>query len=145
MAQELKNSFGRVFLKIEKDERNKWIHVNWMGYLTAENIKTGAIAYTEELAKSGYNCVLNDTRLILGSWDHSLDWVVNEWAPRAARAGLKHFAMIVTPETFAESTASNFYSRLKAFQTQVFDERPKAEEWLKQFSLNSRSSFKFSN
>ena len=142
--QELKNSFGRVFLTIEKSQRNKWIYVNWMGYLTAENIKAGALAYTEELAKSGFTCVLNDTRLILGSWDHSLDWVVNDWGPRAAHAGLKHFAMIVTPETFAESTASNFYSQLKAFEAKLFDEKSKAEEWLSQYSLTSRPNIQAS-
>ena len=135
MIQELKNPFGRVYLTIEVDDLNKWVHVNWMGYLTEENIKTGAKAYTEALADAGYKCVLNDTRLIVGGWDHSLDWVLNDWAPRAARAGLKHFAMIVTPETFGESTASTFYENLKAFQAKVFDDKTKAEDWLRQFSV----------
>jgi len=135
MKQELKNPFGRVYLTIDVDDRNKWVHVNWMGYLTEDNIKSGALAYTNALAEAKYNCVLNDTRLIVGGWDHSLEWVLNDWAPRAARAGLKHFAMITTPETFAESTASTFYSKLKSFQAKVFDDKPKAEAWLQQFSL----------
>jgi len=136
MKQELRNPFGRVYLTIDVDNRNKWIHVNWMGYLTEENIKTGAQAYTNALAEAGYKCVLNDTRLIVGGWDHSLEWVLNDWAPRAARAGLKYFAMITTPETFAESTASNFYAKLKSFQSNVFDDKSKAEGWLRQYSLS---------
>ncbi|QCR23181.1 STAS/SEC14 domain-containing protein [Pontibacter sp. SGAir0037] len=135
MKQELTNPFGRVFLTIEEDALNKWIYVNWMGYLTAENIKMGANAYTTALEKAGYNCVLNDTRLIIGSWDHSMDWVINEWAPQAAKAGLKYFAMITTPETFADSSASNFYSKLTAFKAEVFDDMDKGKQWLKQFSL----------
>jgi hypothetical protein len=131
MKQELKNPFGRVYLTIDVDHRNKWVHVNWMGYLTEENVKTGAQAYTDALAQAGYNCVLNDTRLIVGGWDHSLSWVLNEWSPRAARAGLKYFAMITTPETFGGSTASNFYKNLKAFKAEVFDEKSNAEEWLR--------------
>jgi len=114
--QELINPFGRV-------------------YLTEDNIKSGAIAYTNALAEAKYNCVLNDTRLILGSWNHSLKWVLNDWAPRASQAGLKHFAMITTPETFAESTASAFYAKLKSFRAQVFDSKSKAEDWLRQYSL----------
>ncbi|GEO04588.1 hypothetical protein AAE02nite_22520 [Adhaeribacter aerolatus] len=137
MTQELRNSFGRVFLTIDVNEKNKWVHVNWMGYLTEDNIKTGAIAYTQALQKAGYKCVLNDTRLILGSWDHSLDWVLNDWAPRAARSGLKFFAMITTPESFADSSASIFYAKLKSFQAQVFDDKGKAEKWLQQYSLQS--------
>ncbi len=137
MRQELKNAFGRVFLTIEVDHKNKWVFVDWMGYLTEDNVKTGATAYIEALSKAGFHCVLNDTRLILGGWDHSLGWVLNEWAPKAARAGLKHFAMITTPETFGESTASTFYAKLKSFQAKVFDDKTRAEEWLRQFSLTT--------
>ncbi|MFD2247799.1 STAS/SEC14 domain-containing protein [Pontibacter ruber] len=137
MKQELRNPFGRVYLTIEVDAKNKWVYVNWMGYLTEDNIKTGAIAYANALAKSGHHCVLNDTRLIIGGWDHSLDWVLNDWGPRAARAGLKNFAMITTPETFGGSTASKFYSNIKAFTVEVFDDKGKAEDWLRQYSLTS--------
>jgi hypothetical protein len=135
MKQELKNPFGRVYLIIDVDDKNKWVHVNWMGYLTEDNIKTGAQAYTQALAEAGYTCVLNDTRLIVAGWDHSLEWVLNDWAPRAARAGLKHFAMITTPETFGDSTAATFYAHLKSFQAKVFDDKSKAEDWLRQYSL----------
>ncbi|PVY37937.1 STAS/SEC14 domain-containing protein [Pontibacter virosus] len=135
MKLDLKNPFGRTYLTIQVDAKNRWVHVNWMGYLTEENVKTGAQAYTDALAEAGYTCVLNDTRLIIGGWDHSLQWVLNDWSPRAARAGLKHFAMITTPETFAESTASTFYINLKAFSVKVFDDKNSAEEWLRQYSL----------
>jgi len=140
MTQELRNPFGRVFLTITVNDKNRWVHVNWMGYLTEENIKTGALAYTKTLQESGYNSVLNDTRLILGGWDHSLEWVLNDWAPKAARAGLKYFAMITTPESFAESTASAFYTKLKSFRAQVFDDKSEAENWLRQFSLVYKNS-----
>ena len=57
MTQELRNSFGRVFLTIDVNDQKKWVHVNWMGYLTEDNIKTGAIAYTQALQEAGYKCV----------------------------------------------------------------------------------------
>ncbi|WP_026463865.1 hypothetical protein [Adhaeribacter aquaticus] len=135
MIQELKNTFDRVYLTIEVDDKNKWVHVNWMGYLTEENIKTGGTAYIDALKKADYQCVLNDTRMIVGGWNHSLDWVVNEWAPYAASSGLEYFAMISNPESFGGSSASKFYEDLKAFQAQVFNEKRTAEEWLRQFSL----------
>ncbi|OKL40359.1 STAS/SEC14 domain-containing protein [Pontibacter flavimaris] len=136
MIQELRNPFGRVYLTINTNTKNRWVHVNWMGYLTEENIKTGAAAYTEALANAGYSCVLNDTRLLIGSWDHSMDWVVKEWAPWAARAGLKHFAMVTTPETFGGSSAEKFFSSLKAFEVRVFEDMGKAQEWLQQYALD---------
>ena len=132
MKQELTSALGRVFLTIEDHPSHRWVAVEWRGYLTAENIKTGARAYTEALARSGYACVLNDTRAVLGPWDHSMDWVVNEWAPNAAAAGLRHFAMITTPESMADQSAANFYAQLKSFEAQVFDDVEAAQHWLQQ-------------
>ncbi len=113
-------------------KKNRWIFVDWQGYLTAENIKTGAKAYTDALARSGFSQVLNDTRSVRGPWDHSMDWVINERAPNAAKAGLRHFAMTTSPATLAEGSAANFYAQLTAFQGAVFDNTAEAEAWLRQ-------------
>lgn len=132
MIQELKSSLGKVYLTIETDTENRWIFTDWQGYLTAENIKMGAQAYTDALATSGFSCVLNDTRLVRGPWDHSMDWVINEWAPSAAKAGLRHFAMISTPETLADGSAATFYGQLTAFEGHVFNNMADAKNWLRQ-------------
>lgn len=136
MRQELQNAFGKVFLTIEVDTRNRWVHVNWTGYLTAENIRTGAAAYTAALQRAGFSCVLNDTRGVVASWGHSLDWVLRDWAPSAARAGLRHFAMVTDPDTFASSTAIDFYTNLTAFQAEVFNDMENAKHWLRSHSLS---------
>jgi hypothetical protein len=132
MMKELKSPTNRVYLTIDTDHVNRWVAVNWQGYLTKESIQAGASAYTQALAESGYACVLNDTRQVRGPWDHSLDWVINVWAPRAAASGLQYFAMITTPDSFAEESASSFYAQLTAFQAKVFDNLEEAQSWLRQ-------------
>jgi len=134
MIQELKSPTGRVYLTIDTDTANRWILVDWIGYLTADSIRAGAQAYTDALAKSGFSCVLNDTRSVRGPWDHSMDWVINVWAPNAAAAGLKHFAMVSTPESLADGSAANFYAQLTAFQAEVFDNLSSARAWLSQYT-----------
>ena len=136
MMQELKNATGRVYLTIDTDAENRWVAVEWMGYLTAESIKAGAQAYTDALAASGFSCVLNDTRAVRGPWDHSMDWVINTWAPNAAAAGLRHFALISTPDSLADGSAANFYAQLTVFQAEVFDNPDDAQAWLRRFSNN---------
>ena len=128
----LKSVLGQTYLTIETDHDNRWILVDWQGYLTAENIKSGARAYTATLAESGFSCVLNDTRSVLGPWDHSMNWVLNEWVPSAVRAGLRHFAMVSNPNSFAGSSAASFYAQLTAFHAEVFDNLEDAQSWLKQ-------------
>ena len=132
MTQEFKSPLGKVYLTIETDNENRWIFADWQGYLTVSNIKEGAEAYTNALAKSGFSRVLNDTRSVRGPWDHSMDWVINVWAPNAAKAGLRYFAMISAPETLADGSAANFYGQLTAFQGQVFDNMADARDWLRQ-------------
>ena len=134
MIKELKSSLDKVYLTIETDHENRWIFADWQGYLTAENIKVGAKAYTQAVADSGFSCVLNDTRSVRGPWDHSMDWVINEWAPNAAKAGLRYFAMISTPETLADGSAASFYGQLTAFQGNVFDNMAEARAWLRQYN-----------
>lgn len=133
--QELKTSLGRTYLTIDADTTNRWIAVDWQGYLTADSIKDGARAYTAALAASGFSCVLNDTRAVRGPWDHSMDWVINEWAPNAAAAGLKYFALISTPETLADGSAANFYAQLTAFHADVFSTQEEAQRWLRACQL----------
>ena len=129
--EEMKTSLGRIYLTIDTDLENQWIAVDWMGYLTADSIKEGAQAYTAALTKSGFGCVLNDTRSVRGPWDHSMDWVINEWAPNAAAAGLKYFALVSTPETLADGSAANFYAQLTAFNAEVFNNKEEAQQWLR--------------
>lgn len=138
MTQEHKNIFGKTFLTISVDKANKWVHTNWIGYLTEENIKAGALAYTKVVSETGFKAVLNDTSQVVGSWSHSLDWVINEWSYQAAKAGVKHFAMITTPESFAEGSAAKFYSNVKAFEVKVFEDVSKAMAWLQQYTLTGK-------
>ncbi|MFC6998755.1 STAS/SEC14 domain-containing protein [Rufibacter roseus] len=140
MTQELRNIFDKVFLTITEDHENRWVFVDWSGYLTEENIKAGALAYTKVIKDTGFSCVLNDTTKVVGSWDHSLDWVVNEWSVQAAAAGVRHFAMVTAPETFAQTSAENFYSNVKAFKINVFDNLEEASRWLRKYSLHNGSS-----
>ncbi|AKQ45809.1 hypothetical protein TH63_09395 [Rufibacter radiotolerans] len=137
MTQEYRNAFGNVYLTVTVDSENRWVHTDWMGYLTEESVKAGALAYTDALRKADLFCVLNDTTKVIGSWDHSVDWVVNQWAPMAAKAGLRHFAMVTAPQSFAEGSASAFYSSLKDFEARVFDNIQEARQWLRQYSLSN--------
>lgn len=138
MTKEHQSALGKAYLTTETDEKNRWIFTDWQGYLTAKNIKTGALAYTDALAKSGFSCVLNDTRSVRGPWDHSLDGVLNKRAPAAAKAGLRHFALISTPEILADGSAATFYAQLPAFHGHVFDNLAPPKEWLRKQAQKQR-------
>jgi hypothetical protein len=138
MKKELANIFGNVFLKVKLEKENKWVHNNWIGYLTQDNVKTGALAYIEVVKEAGYSCVLNDNSNVLGSWEHSIEWVRNEWEPLAAKAGIKYFAFIVSQNSMTEETVKAFENVIKAFEVRVFYAREEAEAWLKRRLIGLR-------
>jgi hypothetical protein len=131
MNKELTNIFGSVFLRVKADTQNKWVHNDWIGYLTMENVKKGALAYLEVVKDTGLACVLNDNSKVLGSWDHSIEWVKDEWEPLAAKAGIRHFALIVSQNSLTESSATAFEKMIEAFEVKVFHDKDKARQWLK--------------
>ncbi|MCB2409539.1 STAS/SEC14 domain-containing protein [Hymenobacter lucidus] len=131
MKQELRSSLGRPYLTIDTDMTNRWVLVEWAGYLTAESIKAGAQAYIDAVAASGLRCVLNDTRKVIGPWDHSMDWILNEWAPNATAAGIRHFAMVSVPDSMADASAASFYAQLKGFEVRIFGNDDDAKAWLR--------------
>src|SRR5690349_16794073 len=83
LNQELRNAFGNVYLTIEVDLLNHWVHTNWVGHLTEEITKAGTETYTKTVKDSGFNCVLNDSRQVVGRWEHSVEWALHEWVPMA--------------------------------------------------------------
>ncbi|MBC3539563.1 STAS/SEC14 domain-containing protein [Rufibacter sediminis] len=146
MRSELVNAFGHVYLHILVDYDNHWIQATWQGYSTPDTVKAGMEAYTEALEEANCHAMLIDTRDMVGSWSHSLEWTLEEWAPKAARAGLQFYALVVKPETFAEATADAFYASIKSFEAEVFSDLATARAWLRQRRLNRRKagSYQFS-
>jgi hypothetical protein len=135
MRSELVNAFGNVYLTISLDHENHWIQATWQGYSTPEAVKSGMEAYTKALEAADCNAMLIDTRAMVGSWSHSLEWTLEEWSPQATKAGLQYYALVVTPETFAEATADAFYAQIESFEAEVFADLATARAWLRKSRL----------
>ena len=129
---ELTNGFGQVYLAIDYDAANGWVYHNWMGYQTFTGIIAGADACLYPLRENACAYLLNDNRQVIGPWDHAVEWIVSDWAPRAVAQGLTHFANIVSPESLAalsaESMALGLGGRL---QMRMFSDVAAAQAWLR--------------
>jgi len=137
MNHELKDSNGRVYLTISVDNTNQLIYVEWSGYLSEEFVTTGAMAYLKIMEENNYHSVINDNTMVIGTWDHSMNWVLTNWATQAAKSGLTHLAMLFRDHTSAESSALTLYNKVSAFQVKVFNDKDQAINWIKQYSLKA--------
>lgn len=132
MPHQLINGFGKVYFTTEYDATNNWVYNNWIGYQTYTGIITGADACLHPLQENKCAYLLNDNRQVIGPWDHAVEWVVSNWAPRAVAQGLTHFAQVVSPESLAAQSAQ---SMLLGFEGQLamhlFDNIAEARMWLR--------------
>jgi hypothetical protein len=137
MKTELSNAFGTVFLTIEYDAKNNWIYNNWIGYQTTESIIKGGEAFLEFLEETKCPYLLNDNQQVVGPWDHGIDWITNEWKPRALASGLTHFAHVVSPDSLSANSAEIMKDNLDHFMTiAIFGTMEEAVAWLKEMQTN---------
>lgn len=131
MQHELLNNLNKPFLRWEFDAVNNWLYLNWIGFVTKENLKKGAEIILNELEEKHYACLLNDNRELCGPWDSSVDYLREFWIPRAHEAGLKYFAHVLSPKVSGALSAQHFHRHtIGTFQMQIFGDMEKAKQWL---------------
>ncbi|MFD2785496.1 STAS/SEC14 domain-containing protein [Hymenobacter rubripertinctus] len=133
MALELTNGFGKIYLSITYNPANEWVYNNWVGYQTYAGIVAGADACLAPLREQGCAYLLNDNRQVLGPWNHAVEWIVRDWAPRAIAQGLTHFAHVVSPESLAAISAEAMHIGIGGqLQMKMFGDIDEAADWLRQ-------------
>jgi hypothetical protein len=132
MAIELTNGFGKVYLTVAYDAANRWVYNNWIGYQTLAGVRAGADACLQPLREQACAYLLNDNRQVIGPWDHAVDWIVTDWAPRASTQGLTHFANVVSPESLAALSAEAMLLGIgNQLQLRMFGDIDAAQAWLR--------------
>jgi hypothetical protein len=131
MAQEVPHRFDAAYLTLNYDEANQWVHSNWKGYLTIENVQAGAEAILQHLQHHRCAYLLNDNRRVLGTWNPAMEWTLTNWAPRAVALGLTHFAHIVQPDAMATLSAEALTLGIsKSLHIALFEDMEPARMWL---------------
>lgn len=132
MQTELTNGFGKVYLTIAYDRPNHWVYNNWVGYQTYTGVISGADACLHPLRENACPYLLNDNRQVLGPWDHAVEWIATNWAPRAIEAGLTHFAQVVSSESMAAGSAQSMVLGIgERLHVHMFNNLSEAQAWLR--------------
>jgi hypothetical protein len=109
------------------------VYNNWIGYQTLPGIIMGADACLIPLKKNACAYLLNDNREVVGPWDHAVEWIIADWAPRAIAQGLTHFANVVSPESMAALSAEAMRLGLGGqLQMRMFGNIDEAMAWLRE-------------
>lgn len=128
----LKKDSGTPFITINYEEENGWVHLEWKGFLPVDLVKEGSEECLNSIKRIGnVNKVLSDIKNVTGPWSKANEWFDQDWNPRATAAGLKHMAVIVSPNIFSQLSLQGFVEVSNGFTVRSFQTEEKAREWLK--------------
>ena len=119
------------YIEIQYDSENHWIYSNWQNYQklhTVQKKKKKMLAFLKEK-----NCskVLNDNRLVKGTWSFASDWVAKDWFPRMIEAGLNQFAWIYSPDAFSKFSTDKSAKNTEGDIIMTFNSIEEGKAWLK--------------
>lgn len=120
--------FDKSHLHITYGTEKGILQCVWIGDQTEEGIKAAGETIIEIIKEKGITKILNDNRLVKGSWKNVAVWVNEDWFPAITAAGVTQFAWIYSTDVFAK------YSARKAAGTiaivKFFKKVEDAVQWL---------------
>jgi len=121
------------YLEVFVDKENQWLYTNWIGTPSAQAIKDGMEVILDAMKQHGITKILNDNRQMKGTWTAIIDWAINDWTPRALKAGYRATGMIYSPDVFGKFSVDSFLKQNKdsVLQQMPFHSFKEAVEWLR--------------
>ncbi|MBJ6107722.1 hypothetical protein JAO73_01780 [Hymenobacter sp. BT523] len=75
---------------------------------------------------------------MVGPWDHAVEWIVTDWAPRALAIGLTYFANVVSPDSMAALSAESMRLGLDGkLHMRMFGNMEEAKAWLREAQMEA--------
>jgi len=132
MITSLRRGDGSVYLTVDRNQREDWIHASWHGLQTLGSIMDGGLTYVEMLREEPCPRLLNDHRDLVGNFTEANDWIEQVWTPLIIGAGLRYFAQVLSPDIFAQLSIENLQLRIgDLLHIHMFDNLEAAQHWLR--------------
>lgn len=124
---------GSVYLTIERNRSENWIHASWHGRQTLGSIMDGGLTYVDLLRAEPCPKLLNDHRHLIGDFSDANSWIEDVWTPLIIAAGLRYFAQVLSPDIFSQLAIENLQVRIgNLLQIHLFDDLDAAQRWLRE-------------
>jgi len=118
-------------ISIQLNVEDQYLSVDWKGYQNLQTVQHGCMIMLDLLSKNKISKVLNDNTHVKGNWSEAADWGNDFWFPAMQAAGLRYFAWIYSPSTFAQLAAHKSIDlMIDRITAQFFTDVPEATNWL---------------
>lgn len=124
---------GSVYLTVERNRAENWIHARWHGRQTLGSIMDGGLTYVDMLRAEPCPKLLNDHRDLTGDFSDANSWIEEVWTPLIITAGLRYIAQVLSPDIFGQLAIENLQMRIgDLLHIHLFDELDAAQHWLRE-------------
>ncbi len=119
-------------LKLYYDNENHWLYADWFGRVKDELVKEGLDMIAKGFESKQTSVLLNDNTNLLGTWTGVIQWIINDWYPRALKAGYKKVAFIYSPDAFTKFSVDALRKQDKdsPVEQMSFKNISEAKNWL---------------
>jgi len=124
--------FKAPYLLLQYNEQEKYIVANWQHFPLSEEFRVGMDHLIRLMEEKKIGKVLTDTRKMGAISPDDQDWSINEWLPRAFKAGYRRIAIVISEDIFNQMSVEDIMSRVKGvdFVTQYFPSLEEGRKWL---------------
>jgi hypothetical protein len=130
-TQVLYDAHKQPYFSIELT-KNGWLYASWEGEIDENKVIAGANSILEASKITGCAYLVNDNSKLEGSWLNSIDWLIDDFVPKLAKAGNKYIAHVLSPEFITKFSAIELEARLGPNGFELFYDIEKAEDWIRQ-------------
>ncbi|MBC5772708.1 hypothetical protein H8S95_01420 [Pontibacter sp. KCTC 32443] len=136
VALQLCTIYQDEYVKIEADDRAKYIFVKWTQHPKSEEFRKSFLKAAELTVENKYEYWLSDSRAIHYIEFADQNWILEHVAPLLPKVALKKFARLSTLESLSLMDSTRIYAMLEQLpferntQLEVFTTTEEALEWL---------------
>jgi hypothetical protein len=126
--------YQQDYLTARYDESLDAVLMEWHDFAEGEDFRDGLDAGLELVKSERAVNWLADLREMGTVTDADQEWSNNDWFPRALETDLSHMAIVQPESVVANMSVENIMQEVAdgALTTHYFDNRPEAEEWLRE-------------
>jgi hypothetical protein len=132
MLHSLRRGDGTLYLTLEHNKNENWIHAHWYGYQTLGTVMDGGLTYLDLIRQDPCPKLLNDHRDLVGTFTDANEWIQQIWTPLTINSGLRYIGQVVSPDVFGQLSIEDLKFRISdQLDIHLFDSLEETEEWLR--------------
>jgi hypothetical protein len=133
MSWKLTDGFGLECFQLTYEAAKPWVHAHWSGPPSYLRILHAGETILRALPARPCPGLLHDCRAVAAPFDQPYEWLLSDWAPRAAAAVLTRIAHVVSePELVSGEAASAHLVLAGQLQVRLFVALEQAQAWLRE-------------